>query len=117
ASVLATISGAKNELITDKEYPSFARGYFQETVAKIFTVYQKILKENDALDFDDILLKTVKLFQSNEQVLEKYQEMFRYIMIDEYQDTNKVQYALTKLLAKKYNNICVVGDFSQSIYS
>ncbi len=117
ASVLATISGAKNELITDKEYPSFARGYFQETVAKIFTVYQKILKENDALDFDDILLKTVKLFQNNEQVLEKYQEMFRYIMIDEYQDTNKVQYALTKLLAKKYNNICVVGDFSQSIYS
>lgn len=116
-SILATISGAKNELITEKEYPSFARGHFQETVAKIYPMYQKILTDSDALDFDDILLKTVKLLQNNEPVLDKYQEIFRYIMIDEYQDTNKVQYALTKLLAKKYNNICVVGDFSQSIYS
>lgn len=116
-SILATISQAKNELISEKEYPSFARGMFQQTVAKIYPVYQKILKENDALDFDDLLLKTVKLFQENDQVLNKYQETFRYILIDEYQDTNKVQYALTKLLAKKYNNVCVVGDFSQSIYS
>lgn len=116
-SILATISQAKNELISEKEYPSFARGLFQQTVAKIYPVYQNILKENDALDFDDLLLKTVKLFQENEAVLNKYQETFRYILIDEYQDTNKVQYALTKLLAKKYNNVCVVGDFSQSIYS
>jgi len=116
-SILATISQAKNELISEKEYPSFARGHFQQTVAKVYPVYQNILKESDALDFDDLLLKTVKLFQENENVLNKYQETFRYILIDEYQDTNKVQYALTKLLAKKYNNICVVGDFSQSIYS
>lgn len=116
-SILGTISSAKNELITERDYPSFARGMFQEVVAKVYPVYQRILKESDALDFDDILLKVVKLFRENEHVLEKYQEIFRYIMIDEYQDTNKVQYALTKLLAKKYNNICVVGDFSQSIYS
>jgi DNA helicase-2/ATP-dependent DNA helicase PcrA len=116
-SILATISQAKNELISEKEYPSFARGLFQQTVAKIYPAYQNLLKENDALDFDDLLLKTVKLFQENETVLNKYQETFRYILIDEYQDTNKVQYALTKLLAKKYNNVCVVGDFSQSIYS
>lgn len=116
-SVLGTISQAKNELITEKEYPSFTRGMFQEMVAKVYRLYQQILKDSDALDFDDILLKTVKLFQEYPDVLNKYQEMFRYIMIDEYQDTNKVQYALTKLLAKKYNNICVVGDFSQSIYS
>jgi DNA helicase II / ATP-dependent DNA helicase PcrA len=116
-SILATISQAKNELISEKEYPNFARGLFQQTVAKVYPAYQNLLKENDALDFDDLLLKTVKLFQENEPVLDKYQELFRYIMIDEYQDTNKVQYALTKLLAKKYTNVCVVGDFSQSIYS
>lgn len=116
-SILGTISQAKNELITESEYPNFARGLFQQTVAKVYPVYQRILKESDALDFDDLLLKTVKLFHENPDVLNKYQEQFRYIMIDEYQDTNKVQYALTKLLAKKYHNVCVVGDFSQSIYS
>lgn len=116
-SVLATISQAKNELITEMEYPQFARGFYQETVGKIYKVYQRILKENDALDFDDLLLRTVQLFQNHEEVLRKYQERFRYILIDEYQDTNKVQYVLTRLLAKKYNNVCVVGDFSQSIYS
>lgn len=117
SSVLGTISQAKNELITEGEYPHFARGYFQETVGKIYKVYQRILQENDALDFDDLLLRTVQLFQKNEQVLLKYQNKFRYILIDEYQDTNRVQYVLTKLLAKKSNNVCVVGDFSQSIYS
>ncbi|HWY79970.1 MAG TPA: UvrD-helicase domain-containing protein [Candidatus Sulfotelmatobacter sp.] len=116
-SIHATISQAKNEIITAYEYGNFARGYFQETVAKIYPVYQSILKENDALDFDDLILHTIKLFREHEQVLKKYQNMFRYILIDEYQDTNRAQYVLTKLLADKWHNICVVGDFSQSIYS
>ncbi len=116
-SVHATISQAKNELITPLEYLSIARGHFQETVAKIYPMYQKILKENDALDFDDLISLTIKLFQENEPILRKYQNRLHYILIDEYQDTNKAQYLLTKLLSKTYNNICVVGDFSQSIYS
>lgn len=116
-SVHATISQAKNEIITADEYKNFARGYFQETVGKIYPEYQKILKENDALDFDDLILHTIKLFRENDAILKKYQENFEYILIDEYQDTNRAQYVLTKLLAAKWNNICVVGDFSQSIYS
>lgn len=116
-SVHATISQAKNELIDADEYVRFARGYFQETVAKIYPIYQKILKENDAVDFDDLILQTIKLFRDNEQVLQKYQNRFQYILIDEYQDTNRAQYILTKLICGKWRNICVVGDFSQSIYS
>jgi DNA helicase-2/ATP-dependent DNA helicase PcrA len=116
-SVHSTISGAKNELIDEEEYVKFARGYFQETVAKIYPVYQKVLKENDACDFDDLILQTIKLFRDNETVLQRYQNNFQYIMVDEYQDTNRAQYLLTKLLSAKYKNICVVGDFSQSIYS
>lgn len=116
-SVHATISQAKNEIITASDYRNFARGYFQETVAKIYPVYQEVLKENDALDFDDLILHTIKLFRDNESILKRYQETFKYILIDEYQDTNRAQYVLTKLLAAKWNNICVVGDFSQSIYS
>ena len=119
SSVLANISQAKNELITESEYPGFARGYFQENVAKIYSVYQKLLKENNALDFDDLILKTIYLFDKNPQILEKYQKQFEHILVDEYQDTNKAQYLLTKLFAggKENPNICVVGDFSQSIYS
>ncbi len=117
ASVLATISSAKNELIDEKNYPTYARGHFQETVTKVYVIYQKLLKENGALDFDDLILKTVELFKTFPLVLEKYQNKFKYILIDEYQDTNHAQYLLTKLLAKKWNNVCVVGDFSQSIYS
>lgn len=116
-SVLATISGAKNELLTATEYLNFARGYFQETVSKIYPMYQTILKENDALDFDDLILHTIKLFKNNEHILQQYQSRFRYVLIDEYQDTNRAQYVLTKLLAGRWKNICVVGDFSQSIYS
>lgn len=116
-SVLATISQAKNQLINSSEYKSYARGFFQETVAEIYPVYQKILKENNALDFDDLILETVSLFNNSPEVLEKYQNKFKYILIDEYQDTNQAQYVLTKLLSKKSINICVVGDFSQSIYS
>ncbi len=116
-SVLSTISGAKNELITANEYLNFAKGHFQETVSRIYPVYQSLLKENDALDFDDLILMTIKLFQDNEQVLKKYQLRLEYILVDEYQDTNRAQYILTKLLTKRWKNICVVGDFSQSIYS
>lgn len=117
SSILANISQAKNVAIGPLEYLNYARGDFQKKVAKVYPMYQKILLENHALDFDDLLLKTITLFKDHPQVLEKYQNKFRYILIDEYQDTNKAQYILTKNLAKKFNNICVVGDFSQSIYS
>ncbi len=117
SSVLATISSAKNELITANEYLNYARGYFQETVSRIYPMYQAILKENDALDFDDLILYTIKLFQDQEPILKKYQMRFEYILVDEYQDTNRAQYMLTKMLSGKWKNICVVGDFSQSIYS
>jgi len=116
-SILATISQAKNELINETEYRNFAKGRFQEVVANVYSLYQKMLKENDALDFDDLLIKLVELFEKSPNILEKYQNRFRYILIDEYQDTNRAQYQLTKLLAGKWNNICVVGDFAQSIYS
>ena len=117
SSVLNNISQAKNELIDENEYPNYARGHFQEIVSRTYVVYQKILKENAALDFDDLILKTVELFKKFPEVLEKYQNKFKYILVDEYQDTNHAQYLLTKLLSKRWNNICVVGDFSQSIYS
>lgn len=117
SSVLATISQAKNELISQEQYAQYARGHFQEVVAKVYPLYQKILKENDALDFDDLLLQTIVLFTQNPDVLTKYQHRFHYILVDEYQDTNHAQYYLTKLLSQKWNNICIVGDFSQSIYS
>jgi DNA helicase-2/ATP-dependent DNA helicase PcrA len=116
-SILGTISQAKNELVDQVAYKNIAQGFFQQTVASVYPLYQLILKENDALDFDDLILKTVELLQNNPIVLEKYQQMFRYILVDEYQDTNYAQYILTKLLANKWQNLCVVGDFSQSIYS
>jgi len=117
SSVLNTISGAKNELINESEYPKFAKGRFQEIVAKTYIIYQKILKENGALDFDDLILKTVELFRKEPEILKKYQNRFMYVLVDEYQDTNHAQYLLTKMLSQRWNNICVVGDFSQSIYS
>src|SRR3990167_10671787 len=121
SSILTTISGAKNQLITASEYLNYAKGYFQETVARIYPIYQKLLLENDALDFDDLILKTIELFDKNPLVLNQYQDKFKYILVDEYQDTNHAQYTLTKMLAgintDKSPNICVVGDFSQSIYS
>lgn len=117
SAVLNTISSAKNELISDIEYPQFTRGYFQETVAKIYLEYQKILRKNQALDFDDLLLETIRLFHADPASLTKYQLQFRYILVDEYQDTNAVQYQLVKMLARRHKNICVVGDAAQSIYS
>jgi DNA helicase II / ATP-dependent DNA helicase PcrA len=117
SSVLTTISNVKNELINAQDYLGIAKGYFQETVSKIYPMYQLILKENDALDFDDLMTYTIKLFRENNTVLKKYQDKFEYILVDEYQDTNRAQYILTKMLTQKWKNICVVGDFSQSIYS
>ncbi|MBI2018291.1 UvrD-helicase domain-containing protein [Candidatus Daviesbacteria bacterium] len=117
SAVRATISSAKNELISSLEYPRYARGFFQEQVAKIYLEYQKILEKNQALDFDDLLLKTIQLFQTEPTILTRYQIQFRYILIDEYQDTNPAQYLISKYLANRHKNICVVGDASQSIYS
>ncbi len=116
-AVLGTISQAKNELISPKDYALFARGTFQKIAATLYTYYQNLLKEHDAVDFDDLIFHVVTLFQNNPEVLKKYQNQFQYILIDEYQDTNRAQYVLTKLLAQTHNNVCVVGDFSQSIYS
>ena len=116
-SVRTIISGAKNELISAFEYPQYARGFFQETVAKIYLEYQKIMERNQALDFDDLLLVTIKLFQTDPAILTRYQIQFQYILIDEYQDTNPAQYLISKYLATRHKNICVVGDASQSIYS
>lgn len=115
-AVLHTISEAKNELIAATEYPQYARGYFQETVATVYVEYQKTLAENHALDFDDLLMKTVELFLKQKDIASKYQEKYHYVLIDEYQDTNRAQYVLSKLLSARYKNICVVGDASQSIY-
>lgn len=115
-AILGTISQAKNELIGPLEYPQYARGFFQETVSRVYLAYQKLLVENEALDFDDLLAKTVTLFQKYPEVLGTYQEKYHYILVDEYQDTNHAQYVLTKLLAARRKNLCVVGDASQSIY-
>ena len=116
-SVLQTISQAKNQMIDPLVYASFARGYFQEAVAKLYPVYQDLLRNQDALDFDDLLLETIKLLQKNPEILTFYQKQFLYTLVDEYQDTNQAQYILTKLLGGGTRNICIVGDFSQSIYS
>ncbi|MBP6913152.1 MAG: UvrD-helicase domain-containing protein [Candidatus Levybacteria bacterium] len=116
-SALHTISDAKNQMIDPETYASIARGNFQKGVAAIYAVYQKLLQEQDAVDFDDLMLKTIELFKNNLDILSIYQNQFLYILVDEYQDTNPAQYLLTKFLSGKYRNICIVGDFSQSIYS
>jgi DNA helicase-2/ATP-dependent DNA helicase PcrA len=116
ASILATISQAKNELITVLEYPQYAQGYFQTTVARVYLTYQRLLKEYQALDFDDLLAETVRLFKKEKTILAKYQNRFQYILVDEYQDTNQAQYIITHLLAGKWHNLTVVGDASQAIY-
>ncbi|MDO5145464.1 MAG: UvrD-helicase domain-containing protein [Eubacteriales bacterium] len=116
-AVLSEISAAKNKCMTSLEYRNANEDNFRcVRISQIYEEYQKRLKENDALDFDDLLMKVVELFQSNPDVLEYYQDRFRYIMVDEYQDTNTVQFMLVRLLASRYRNICVVGDDDQSIY-
>lgn len=111
------ISSAKNELVSSIDYESFAEGYFQNVVAEVYPVYQKVLEDNNALDFDDLIFKTVNLLKKDSAIKEKLQETFKYILVDEYQDTNHAQYVLISLLAEKYRNICCVGDDDQSIYS
>jgi DNA helicase-2/ATP-dependent DNA helicase PcrA len=115
--LLNAISKAKDELITPSEYEMKAAGKFREMqIAKAYTEYQKQLKANNALDFDDLLFKTVELFQFHPDILEEYQDRFQYIMVDEYQDTNTVQFQFVSMLARKHRNLCVVGDDDQSIY-
>ncbi|HLB95555.1 MAG TPA: UvrD-helicase domain-containing protein [Patescibacteria group bacterium] len=111
------ISGAKNELLTPREYQKFAQGYFGEVVFSCYSQYQKDLKAGNLLDFDDLLMKTVELFRKSEEVLACWQGLFKYILVDEYQDTNHAQYVLIKLLAAKHRNLFVIGDDFQAIYS
>ena len=116
-SVLGTISSAKDKLISPEEFLLNAgQDFRQRRIGEIYKEYQKRLKKNNALDFDDLIVKTVELFQNNSEVLNYYQERFKYIMVDEYQDTNLAQFRLVSLMASKYRNLCVVGDDDQSIY-
>lgn len=114
--IQAVISSAKNELISPDAFEKRAGDYYQETASNIYQLYQKKLRSNHSLDFDDLIMKTIELFQQVPEVLEYYQHKFQYIHVDEYQDTNRAQYMLCKLLAQKHRNICVVGDSDQSIY-
>ena len=115
-AVQAHISDAKNRLLDVAAFTAQATDFFAEQVAKIYALYQSKLQENNALDFDDLLMLTVELLTKNEELRTKYQKKFQYILVDEYQDTNGAQYAITKLLAAEHRNICVVGDADQSIY-
>ena len=116
-ALLNVISSAKNELVSPEEFTMRAAGdYAKQKQAQVYREYQQTLKKNNALDFDDLIVKTVELFKTDAQVLDYYQERFRYIMVDEYQDTNTAQFELISILARKYKNLCVVGDDDQSIY-
>ncbi len=116
-AILGAISSAKDELISPEEYTLNTMGDFgKKKIADAYREYQQQLKSSNALDFDDLIVKAVELFQNCPDVLEYYQERFKYIMVDEYQDTNTVQFKLISLLASKYKNLCVVGDDDQSIY-
>lgn len=116
-AILSAISGAKNEMIDATAYAKQHMGDFsKKRIADAYEEYEKVLKKNNAMDFDDLLVKTVELLRNNDDVLGYYQERFQYIMVDEYQDTNTVQFKLVSLLAGKYRNLCVVGDDDQSIY-
>ena len=116
-AMIAAISDAKNKLLFASDFRKQARDFYQQKVADVYEYYERELRKNNALDFDDLLLVAVKLLQSNEAVLDKYSKRFRYVMIDEYQDTNHAQYLLAKLLAAHWKNIAVVGDADQSIYA
>lgn len=116
-SVLGTISSAKNVLMDAKAFAAKASDFYEQKVADVYALYQEKLRENNAVDFDDLLFLAVRLLQEKEEVREKYQSRFQYILVDEYQDTNHAQYALTKILAARWRNICVVGDADQSIYA
>ena len=116
-AVLGEISRAKSDFVSPEGYASKALGFFEESVAKIYPMYQDLLRTNNALDFDDLIKLTVELFEANPNLLKLYQNQFQYILVDEYQDTNRGQYLLVHALAQNHQNICVVGDDDQSIYS
>ena len=114
---LSVISSAKDNLTDPTEFALNATGdYAKQRQAQVYREYQAVLKKNNAMDFDDLIMKTVELFKTDVEVLDYYQERFKYIMVDEYQDTNTAQFELIRLLAGKYGNLCVVGDDDQSIY-
>ncbi|WP_435922651.1 DNA helicase PcrA [Paenibacillus sp. DYY-L-2] len=115
-AVQSMISTAKNELVTPKQYEQKVGDYFEGIVAKVYDLYQRKLRNNNSLDFDDLIMKTIELFNNEPQVLDFYQKKFSYIHVDEYQDTNRAQYMLCRMLADKHHRICVVGDSDQSIY-
>ncbi|MBN8569197.1 MAG: UvrD-helicase domain-containing protein [Ignavibacteria bacterium] len=115
-SIHSEISKQKNKLITPAVYASVAKSPFEKRVEEIYPLYQETLQKNNAMDFDDLLMKPIELFMKNPDVLEKYQERFKFILVDEYQDTNRAQYQIVKMLAQKYQNITIVGDDAQSIY-
>ena len=114
--LLSRISDCKNKGITPEEFENSVYDFKQKNIARIYSHYQKSLEDNNSLDFDDLLTKTVELFEKCPDVLEYYQNKFKYILVDEYQDTNNIQYRLVAMLAKKHRNLCVVGDDDQSIY-
>ncbi|MBU0976540.1 MAG: UvrD-helicase domain-containing protein [Patescibacteria group bacterium] len=116
-SILSFISSSKNELVTPDEYKKFSQGYLQDAVSTVYPKYQKILRANNALDFDDLIGRTVELLRTAQSVLNIYQSQFKYVLVDEYQDTNHAQYVLVNKIAQKKRNICVVGDDDQAIYS
>ncbi|MFC2041148.1 ATP-dependent helicase [Chloroflexota bacterium] len=116
-AVASAISAAKSGTLTPGDYIQHSRSYFEEVVGRVYERYQQLLEESNALDFDDLLMKTVQLFRSSPDILDRYQSRYRHILVDEFQDTNLVQYELVRQLGDKYRNICVVGDPDQSIYS
>lgn len=116
-AILGAISGAKNNFISPRVYENDAENQFQHTVARVYPLYQKYLQQNQAMDFDDLLLNTARLFREQQHILDFYQQQFSYFMIDEYQDTNQLQYLISNALAAQSRNLCVVGDDDQSIYS
>ena len=117
AAVISAISAAKSRMLTPGDHIQRGRSYFDEVVGRVYERYQRLLEENKALDFDDLLMKTVQLFKKNPEILDRFQTRYIHLLVDEFQDTNLVQYELIKQLGGKYGNICVVGDPDQSIYS
>ncbi|EQB62959.1 MAG: hypothetical protein RBG1_1C00001G0538 [candidate division Zixibacteria bacterium RBG-1] len=116
SAILNKISACKNILMDWRTYPNYAYDFFEKNVAKVYELYQRKLEKANAFDFDDLIMKTVEVLEKNPKVLEKYQNLWEHILVDEYQDTNKAQYVLVKLLSEKNKNLCVVGDDDQSIY-
>ncbi|MBI4008254.1 MAG: UvrD-helicase domain-containing protein, partial [Planctomycetes bacterium] len=115
-AILASISHAKNRLLSPEEFASKSTDYYNGVVSKVYNKYQSLLLSNNALDFDDLLIKVIEIWRQQKDVLEAYQERFRFILVDEYQDTNHSQYVLLSMLAERYKNICATGDPDQSIY-